>query len=329
MTTIAARPEAAHDGGTLPRFGMAWVTWRQHRSALAGMAVLLGGLSLLMLINGLRMRATLSSLGLNACHPVTIARCAAQLSIFDNAYSRWGHAIPGLFQAVPVLVGAFMGGPLLAREFESGTFRFAWTQGTGRVRWVVAKLVLIAAVVTAASAAFSLLFSWWYRPFFAAGGSLMTPAIFDLSGVAFAAWTLAAFALGVFAGTAIHRSVPAIAAAMAAWAGLAAATVLYLRPAYQAPIVIRQVSTIHKLPHGIVIDTSVAGPPRAWIIQSWVGSPPGTPHLAMLNAVRTGWTKYQPESRFWHFQLIEAGWLLALALLLGAATVWLVRRRAA
>lgn len=38
---------------------------------------------------------------------------------------------------------------------------------------------------------------------------------------------------------------------------------------------------------------------------------------------------YQPDSRFWTFQWIEAGWLLALSLLLLAATVWLVRRRAA
>jgi hypothetical protein len=38
---------------------------------------------------------------------------------------------------------------------------------------------------------------------------------------------------------------------------------------------------------------------------------------------------YQPESRFWHFQLAGGGWLLGLALILGAATVWLVRRRAA
>jgi hypothetical protein len=38
---------------------------------------------------------------------------------------------------------------------------------------------------------------------------------------------------------------------------------------------------------------------------------------------------YQPESRFWHFQLVEGGWLLALSLILLAATVWLVRRRAA
>jgi hypothetical protein len=40
-------------------------------------------------------------------------------------------------------------------------------------------------------------------------------------------------------------------------------------------------------------------------------------------------TTYQPDSRFWPFQWIEGGWLLALSLLLIAVTVWLVRRRAA
>ena len=43
----------------------------------------------------------------------------------------------------------------------------------------------------------------------------------------------------------------------------------------------------------------------------------------------TQWTRYQPASRFWSFQLIEAGWLLTLSLLLIGATVWLVHRRAA
>ncbi len=328
MTAITAQPPAT-GAGSRPRLGMAWVTWRQHRLALAGAAALLGGLSLLMLVNGLRMRAAFSSLGLNACHPVTIARCAAQLSIFDNGYSAWGHEIPGLLQVVPVLVGVFIGGPLLAREFESGTFRFAWTQGTGRVRWVVTKLMLLAAAVTAASAAFSLLFSWWYRPFFAAGGSLMTPAIFDLSGVAFAAWTLAAFAIAVFAGMAIRRTVPAMAAAMAAWAGLAGVTVFYLRPAYQAPIVIKQTSAVHHLADKVTISLSGVPPlPRSWVLRTWMSPPPGTQHLATLNVVTTVWTKYQPDSRFWHFQLIEGGWLLALSLVLFAATVWLARRRA-
>jgi hypothetical protein len=46
---------------------------------------------------------------------------------------------------------------------------------------------------------------------------------------------------------------------------------------------------------------------------------------------RTGYLKYftyQPETRFWHFQLIEGGWLLALSLILGAAAIWLIRHRA-
>ena len=39
--------------------------------------------------------------------------------------------------------------------------------------------------------------------------------------------------------------------------------------------------------------------------------------------------KYYPVSRFWPMQLVEGGWLLALSVLLIAATVWLVRRRTA
>ena len=30
---------------------------------------------------------------------------------------------------------------VLAREFETGTFRYAWTQGFGRTRWTIGKLV--------------------------------------------------------------------------------------------------------------------------------------------------------------------------------------------
>jgi hypothetical protein len=41
----------------------------------------------------------------------------------------------------------------------------------------------------------------------------------------------------------------------------------------------------------------------------------------------TQWTSYQPATRFWPLQIIEGGWLVALSLLLIAATIWLVRRR--
>ena len=59
---------------------------------------------------------------------------------------------------------------------------------------------------------------------------------------------------------------------------------------------------------------------------------PGTPNNfdPIQYLVQHGFTHvttYQPASRFWPFQWIEAGWLFALSLLLLATTVWLVRRR--
>ena len=165
---------------------------------------------------------------------------------------------------------------------------------------MIVKLVLIAAAVMGAAAVTSLTLSWWVAPFFARGWSLMAPNVFALTGIVFPAWTLIAFALGAFAGVAFRRTVPALAAAMAAWAGLAIVTATVLRWRYQPAITLN------------ALGAGAAGiPGRSWV-QNY-----------------HEWVSYQPESRFWHFQLIEGGWLLALALLLGAATVWLVRRRAA
>ena len=159
-----------------------------------------------------------------------------------------------LLQAVPALIGAFVGAPVLARELETGTFRYAWTQGFGRWRWTLAKLVPLAVAVTAAAGAFSVLFSWYYQPFFAAGYAIPFAArVFDLRGVAFAAWTLAAFAIGALAGMLIRRVVPAIVATLAVYAGLAFATGAVLRQHYMTPLL-----------------TSNPNPPgSAWIVSQW------------------------------------------------------------
>ncbi len=52
-----------------------------------------------------------------------------------------------VLQVVPALIGAFVGAPVLAREMETGTFRYAWTQGFGRWRWTLAKLAPLAVAV--------------------------------------------------------------------------------------------------------------------------------------------------------------------------------------
>src|SRR4029077_17839549 len=165
-----------------------------------------------------------------------------------------------VWQPVPALIGAFVGAPLLARELETGTFRYAWTQGFGRWRWALAKLVLLALVVAAAAGAFSVLLSWYYQPYLAAGSqtrflSEMSPfasGLFDLRGVAFAAWTLAAFAIGALAGVLIRRVVPAIVATLAAYAGLALAVGIFLRRHYLTALL-----------------TSKHVPDSAWTLSQW------------------------------------------------------------
>jgi hypothetical protein len=59
-----------------------------------------------------------------------------------------------------------------------------------------------------------------------------------------------------------------------------------------------------------------------------IGNSGASPAQCLTQHGYTLWTSYQPGNRFWPFQWIEGGWLLALSVLLIAATVWLVRRRA-
>jgi hypothetical protein len=229
---------------------------------------------------------------------------------------------------------------------ETGTFRFAWTQGGGRTRWTITKLVLLAAVLTGAAWAFSELFSWYYHPFLALHLTPeFLPIVFALRGVNFAAWTLAAFAIAPFAGAAIRRTVPAMAAALAAWTVLDVVTTVALRAHYQAPLTLKGGAPFMQpasLGNAWVVGQWLTGPDGKTVTQGTVNSlmqqaPSSVQNSPDPNAFSAWlgqhhyaqWWAYQPDSRFWHFQLIEGGWLLVLALLLGAATVWMARRRAA
>ena len=336
---------AHQENETVPWRRMAWVTWRQHRAALAGVAVLLGGLAVYLWLAGLGLHHAHAAA--IACRPASSIACQKLVYDFDNSNGGPAQAVAILLHVVPALIGAFVGATVLARELETGTFRYAWTLAFGRWRWTLAKLIPLGITLAAAAGLFSLVFSWYFQPFFADGSRIpLDPALFSLRGVAFAAWTLAAFAIGALAGLLIRRVVPAIAATLAIFAGLTAVTDLYLQQHYAAP----------------VLTSSLNVPGSAWILSQWwtrggtVLSPsafdqvfrstvdqiaPVVHSRAQKVQVMTAdvpryltqhgytqWTRYQPGSRFWPFQWIEGGWLLALSVLLIAATVWLVRRRA-
>ena len=77
------------------------------------------------------------------------------LHIFQQQFQSWAQFLPRFLEFIPGLLGMFLGAPLVARELESGTFRFAWTQGTPRLRWITVKLVLLGAALTLLALAFS------------------------------------------------------------------------------------------------------------------------------------------------------------------------------
>ena len=66
-----------------------------------------------------------------ACRPALSPACLDLPDTFNGANGLLANGI--LLQALPALIGAFVGAPVLARELETGTFRYAWTQGFGRL----------------------------------------------------------------------------------------------------------------------------------------------------------------------------------------------------
>ena len=281
MTALTAPAGAVADARPrpVPWRRMAGIIWRQHRYALAGEVAGLGAVAIALWLIGTSLRHDYAAA--LACHPAGSQACAEVVLTFNGSFAFIVNG--GILQPLPALIGAFVGGPLLAREMETGTYRYAWTQAFGRHRWALAKLVSLAVAVTVPAWLFSLELAWYYQPYFAAsnqryGLTEMTPftaALFDLHGVVFAAWTLAAFAIGGLAGMLIRRVVPAIVVTLAVYVGLAFAVGAFLREHYLAPLVTTNTLNL---------------PASAWILSQWwtkggATVSPATMNQAMVNAM--------------------------------------------
>jgi hypothetical protein len=269
LTTLV--PPAAADADAalrpVPWRRMVWVTWRQHRPTLFSVPGMLGAVAIFLLFTGLWVHQNYTAL--ITCHPASSDACYNLTRTFNDTDWTIGSVLMILVNLVPALLGAFAGAPVLARELETGTFRYTWTQGMSRARHTAARLVLLAIPVTVAAYAFSRVFAWFLGPFVSEQGmSVFNSTVFETRGISFAAWTLAAFTIGAFLGMLIRKIIPAMAVTLGVYLVLAAATATVLRNHY-------------------------------------------------------------PVSTFWPMQFFEAGWLLVLSAALIAATVSLVRHRAA
>lgn len=290
---------------------MLWVSWRQTRAATIGAAVMLALVAAYVLPVGTLLHGSFTSTGLASClngsHPYA---CGDATGSFLQRANSLGSNMISWLNFLPGLLGALIGASLVAREYEHGTHRLAWTQSVTRTRWILTRLLVATLVAATAAAGFALLMVWWRSPFDQLDGRF-GPNAFAFEGPVVGGYTLFAFALAVLLGALTRRTVPAIAATLIGFFAIRLSVESFLRPHYLTPL------TQHL--SGANADTYLShAHAQDWILQRAVYGHPGSTTVDHVNIT------YQPASRYWTFQGIETSLFLALAAIIIIATLtWL------
>jgi hypothetical protein len=317
-----------------------WLTWRQHR--LEGLATVLVVVAVVGLVGGVIVAAQPL---LEQIRHGCLSRndsCLNALLAFDNRFGMLRQPLYLAFLVLPVLSGVFIGAPLLAREFEQGTDQMVWTQGITRRRWLLVKLAVLGSAIAVVAGILAVAGQQWSS--LSPDDSYNQWYAFDTQGPEFVSYALFSFALGVAAGAAISRTVPAMAAVLVGFVGARTAIGLFARRNFLPPV-----------------ESEMSGPLFSGQGQAWVvGSQrPADMHgntigmdqfnqvsnacLHPVDGVVPGnfdlqacWHEhgvkllqtYQPADRFPLFQGIETAIFVIGAIALIGLTAWLVRRRA-
>jgi ABC-type transport system involved in multi-copper enzyme maturation permease subunit len=293
----------------VPRAG-----WRQHRVGLLVALTLLGIYSAALVIIGLHIHA----------EP---ARLRPRYGSFATSAGT-GDASFVLPLLLPFVIGAFLGASLTGPDLDRGTVRFAWAQGVTRARWAAGKLAAVGCVLIAASVAAGLVFQWWDEPYLA---QRLADPWFGLFAPVYAGWMAVTLTAAALLGALTRSRYGAAAGCLLGSLVAARANAGFLRD--------------HYLPTVVAINRPA--PPGSLFVNWYLSHGRSVPNALVNQALQnfdttTGWTAieralarshatnvliYQPASRFWQFQAIESAGLLAIALLCGAAMVWVIRRQ--
>src|SRR5215470_9702610 len=145
---------------------MIWLSWRQHRLELLVVGIGLAFLAAVLIQNGMAMNAALhqlmeGDLSVASClaHQNTNSFCQQIQAHFYDTYED-PNALPVVL-LVPVLVGVFLGAPLVARELERGTFRLIWAQSVTQLRWLLVKVGWQLVVILALFVLINQLVTWY------------------------------------------------------------------------------------------------------------------------------------------------------------------------
>ena len=324
---------------------MTWLVWRQHRVQVYLGAALLAAFAVLIVITGIQVG--------NQYHAAQAACAAGHGCRQLGGLFLGNHAVGFLIISTlgaPVLVGLFVGAPMVAAEAEAGTTQFAWMQSVTRKRWLTVKIGWLLLAAATWGGAISALVTWWEGPNNALQLDAFDPGRFDIMGVVPVAYSLFAVALGIAAGALLRRVLPAIAVTLAGFIAVRALITLLLRPHYMNAVTVFYKVTSGFTPSGSYwsLASGVVSPNGQQLAQpnniNYIDGVPASYLPAACTQVSRGaftpppsctqalahfraFLTYQPADRYWTFQGIETGIFLALAAILIAVTAVVLLRR--
>ena len=312
---------------------MSWVVWRQGRSENVLIGALLAALAALLLLTGAHMHSVFDgnqlSLCTNASHRP--ASCALLSSAFESQFNTLNQ-LGSWLGLTSGLLGVLLATPIVL-ELDQGTYRLAWTQSITPRRWLTTRLAALGLGALIGGGLMIALATWSRQPLDLLIGRI-DPNSFDLEGIVPVAYTLFAASAVLAIGTITRRTGLAVSAGFGTYV-IARLIVRAVRQDLIAPV--RAVLPIPQGPPGIF---------HAWEISHGFTDSRGHP---IPSSIVTGCFDahgnlvpqclahhhvyqtfvFEPASRFWPLQAVEAGIFLALSAGAIGLTVWWIRQRIA
>lgn len=306
--------------------GSAWVTVRQYRRTLwLAAATVVGTLAV---IGALRIW--------DAQYPDVLTEDGF---LVRDPYNSGYHWLRGAMQSFsdgslgfPFAVALFVAGPMVAREFESGTYQLSLTQSVSPTAWLRSKLTI--ATVTALGAVLLLTGVYalgWVRVSDSYDFNRYDTGPYLVLSTALAAYTLLGVAVGALAGLLIRRTLVAMSVA-----GLFTGVVMLVLNAYRwdflSPVTItgkavEGASTVMVPDGGRLMDQGLImadGRREA----GWFCYEEGAGGACRVDEpVTAQYLDYHPVSHVLPTQLIETGIVLAIAALALFAAFRVLRAR--
>ncbi|WP_329376117.1 ABC transporter permease [Streptomyces sp. NBC_01351] len=299
--------------------GPYWVTVRQHRRALWALPALVAA-------------------GLAAV--VALRSWAGDPYSDPMSYTGRGYGVLRMFMEyagtsllfLPLLVGAFVAGPMIARELESGTWRLALTQSSTAKSWLGAKVLAAATVSVLGAVALAGVYRLgWARVSGTWQLHWADRGPYEAAGPVLVAYCLLGVALGALVGQLVRRTVAAMAVT-----GLLTGLTLLVLGALRWSLLSAETNTIplagspvELMPHSaLLMDLGLVTASGQRLSENACFE--RTQNLTVCPAdmnVTGQYADFHPVSHYWPTQLIETSIVLALAAIALYAAFRLVRVR--